>query len=152
MRRIAALLILSVAGIASSVHAQTISWSQVFNGPSEPPVGATLGSTEDPRAIAVDAAGNIFAGGVTQSFENATGGVKLKFVPHDDFVVITYDGAGQQLWGSVFDFPTLGDVQSSPATRPRPHPRCSATRWWRWAGPRRGTAKMVSLASRRRAW
>ncbi|GDX99732.1 hypothetical protein LBMAG48_21360 [Phycisphaerae bacterium] len=117
MRRIAALLILSVAGIASSVHAQTISWSQVFNGPSEPPVGATLGSTEDPRAIAVDAAGNIFAGGVTQSFENATGGVKLKFVPHDDFVVITYDGAGQQLWGSVFDFPTLGDDQSSPATR-----------------------------------
>ncbi|HLP86126.1 MAG TPA: hypothetical protein VK157_17365 [Phycisphaerales bacterium] len=117
MRRNAALLLISTAGLAAHASAQSVAWLQTYNGTSEPPAGATVGSTEDPRALAIDPAGNIFAGGVTQSFENTTGAPQLKFVPHDDFVVIKYNASGQQLWSSSFDFPTEGDDQSAPETR-----------------------------------
>jgi hypothetical protein len=114
--RIAAAGLVAVS-LASAAQAQTFAWSQVFNGPSEPPAGAATGSTEDPRAVATDASGNIFAGGVTQRFENVAGTPGLKSVPHDDFVIIKYTATGQQLWTGLFDFPTEGDNQDSPTTR-----------------------------------
>jgi hypothetical protein len=120
MRKAAAYLVAAAgvsAGIAVDARAQSLAWSQVYNGPSEPPAGATTGSLEDPRAVAVDASGSIFAGGITQRFENVTGATGLKFVAHDDFLVIKYTPAGDQLWTGFFDFPTEGDDQANAQTR-----------------------------------
>ncbi len=120
MRKAAAYLIAAVgvpAGFAANAHAQTLAWSQLYNGPSEPPAGASTGSLEDPRAVAVDATGSIFAGGITQRFENVSGEPGLKFTAHDDFLIIKYTPTGEQLWTGFFDFPTEGDDQTSPQTR-----------------------------------
>ncbi len=120
MRKAAAYLIAAVgvpAGFAACTHAQTLVWSQLYNGPSEPPVGASTGSLEDPRAVAVDATGSIFAGGITQRFENVSGEPGLKFTAHDDFLIIKYTPAGTHLWTGLFDFPTEGDDQSTPQSR-----------------------------------
>ena len=65
-------------------------WAAVFNGPAN--------GQEGGLALALDAAGNVYVAGYSDSGAN-----------HYDFLTIKYDANGNQLWAARYDGPAHGD-------------------------------------------